>query len=245
MVSTSGRRSNGLGTRSAGNLCVVSSDAGPIRCVNRHGSASGGGSAICGASRPVSRSSSTKDRIDIHVSSTPAYVQKEGRYVPGIGRGGHGRNRIRVNIHISAGGGSGSRRGAVGGTHSHIRGGGSGQGCGGGCGRRCGVVGRGRRHHLEVGGRVAASTSSSMGSVAGAGSDPWSLVGCAGHGKGTTVGDGGDGLARSKGWRFSLCHLRMVSTGGRRQTRPLVGSVVSRRGTTVGDGGDGLVKSKG
>ena len=41
-----------------------------------------------------------------------------------------------------------------------------------------------------------------------------SLMGCAGRGKGTTVGDGGDGLARSKGWRFSVRHLRMVSTGG-------------------------------
>ena len=63
------------------------------------------------------------------------------------------------------------------------------------------------------------------------------------------VGDGGDGLARSKGWRVSLClcHLRMVSTGGRRQARPLMGSTVSRRGTTVGDGGDGdgLVRSRG
>ena len=31
-----------------------------------------------------------------------------------------------------------------------------------------------------------------------------SLMGSAIHGKGTTVGDGGDGLARSEGRRFSL-----------------------------------------
>ena len=43
--------------------------------------------------------------------------------MPGSGRGGRCRNRIRVNIHTSVGGGSGSRRGAVGSTHSHIRGG--------------------------------------------------------------------------------------------------------------------------
>ena len=49
-------------------------------------------------------------------------------------------SRIRVNIRTSVGGGSGSRRGAFGSTHSHIRGGGSGQRRGGGCGRRFGVV---------------------------------------------------------------------------------------------------------
>ena len=57
-----------------------------------------------------------------------------------------------------------------------------------------------------------------------------SLMGCAGRGKGTTVGDGGDGLAGSKGWRFSLCRLRMVSTGSRRQARPPMGSAVSTEG---------------
>ena len=85
------------------------------------------------------------------VSSAPAYVQKEGRYVLGSGRGGRGRNWIRVNLHASAGGGSCSRRGAGGGTHSHIRGGGSGQGCSGGCGRNRSVVGCGRGHHREMG----------------------------------------------------------------------------------------------
>ena len=38
------------------------------------------------------------------------------------------------------------------------------------------------------------------------------LMGSAVSKKGTTVRDGGDGLARSKGRRFSLCHLKMVST---------------------------------
>ena len=41
------------------------------------------------------------------------------------------------------------------------------------------------------------------------------LMGIATRGKGTTVGDGGDGLARSNGRRIIRCHLRMVSTGGR------------------------------
>ena len=90
------------------------------------------------------------------------------------------------------------RRGAFSGTHSHIRRGGSGQGCGGGCCCRCGAVGRGRSRHREVGGRVAANTNSSMGIGSRRRIRP--LMGCAGRGKGTTVGDGGDGLATSKGW---------------------------------------------
>ena len=164
--------------------------------------------------------------------------------MPGSGRGGRGRNKIRVDIHTRVGGGSGSRRGTVDGTHSHIRGGGSGQGCGGGCGCRRGVAGHGRSRHREVVGRVAAKTSSSMG-VGSRRRVVGSLMGCAGRGKGTTVGDGGGGLARSNAWRFRLCHPRMVSTGDRRQARPPMGSAVTRRGTTVGDGGDGLVRSRG
>ena len=85
------------------------------------------------------------------VSSTPAYVRKEGRYVLGSGRGGRGRNKIRANLYANAGRGNRSRRAAGGGTHRCIRGGGSGQGCGGGCGRHLGVVGCGRGHHREMG----------------------------------------------------------------------------------------------
>ena len=59
---------------------------------------------------------------------------------------------------------------------------------------------------------LTASTSSSTG--VGSRRRVGSLMGCAGRGKGTAVGDGGDGLARSQGWRFSVCHLRMVNTGG-------------------------------
>ena len=44
----------------------------------------------------------------------------------------------------------------------------------------------------------------------------------------TAVGDGGDGLTRSEGWRYSL-----------------MGCVDREKGTTVGDGGDGLAKSTG
>ena len=67
-----------------------------------------------------------------------------------------------------------------------------------------------------------------------------SLMGCVVRGKGTTVGDGVGGLARSKGGRFRLCHLGMVSTSGRHQAGPPMESAVSRRGTTVGDAGDWL-----
>ena len=52
---------------------------------------------------------------------------------------------------------------AVGGTHSRIRGGRSGQGCGDGCGRLCGVIGHGRGRHREMGGRATSGSSSSMG----------------------------------------------------------------------------------
>ena len=44
----------------------------------------------------VNKRSSTKGRIDRHVSSTLAYVQKERRYMLGSRRGGHGRNRVRL-----------------------------------------------------------------------------------------------------------------------------------------------------
>ena len=71
------------------------------------------------------------------------------------------------------------------------------------------------------------------------------LMGCAGRGKGTTVGDGGGGLARRTEWRCGLRHLSMMSTGGRRQARSLTGPAGIRMGTAVGNGGDGLVLSKG
>ena len=75
----------------------------------------------------------------------------------GSGRGDHGRTRIRVNIHASVGGGSGVPPFTVRGSSRFE------EGCGDGCGRRRGVVGRGRSHHREAGGRVTVSTSSSMG----------------------------------------------------------------------------------
>ena len=131
----------------------------------------------------------------------------------GSGKSNHGRTRIRVSIHTSVGGGSGSRRGVANGTHNHIEGGGSSQGYGGGCGRYCGAISCGWRHPREVGGRSATNMSSSMGvGSRGRVSIP---MGCACRGKGATVGDGGDGLAKSTCW------------------------------TTVEDRGDGHTKSKG
>ena len=75
----------------------------------------------------------------------------------GSGRGDHGQTRIRVNTHTSVGGGGGVPPFTVR-ARSRFE-----EGCDDGCGRRRGVVGRGRSHHREVGGRVTASTSSSMG----------------------------------------------------------------------------------
>ena len=64
------------------------------------------------------------------------------------------------------------------------------------------------------GGRVVASMSSATG--IGGRRRVRTLMGIATRGKGTTVGDGGDGLARrSKGRRIIRCHLRMVNTSGR------------------------------
>ena len=118
---------------------VVASASSPLAgtVVHRHCAVD---SIIMGDSRPIGGCC----RIDIHVSSTSAYVEKEGRYMPGVGKGGRCRNQTRVivgggsgirrgavgggaNSHIGRGA-SGSRRDSVGGTQSHARGGGSGQG---------------------------------------------------------------------------------------------------------------------
>ena len=61
------------------------------------------------------------------------------------------RNWIRANLHANAGNGGRSRRGAGSGTHSCIKGGGSGQDHGGGRGRHRGVVGCERGHPREMG----------------------------------------------------------------------------------------------
>ena len=74
------------------------------------------------------------------------------------------------------------------------------------------LMGVGGRRRREVGGRVVASAS--FLTEVGGGRRVRPLMGSAVSGKGTTVGDGGDGLARSKGRRFSLRHPKMVSTGG-------------------------------
>ena len=63
----------------------------------------------------------------------------------------------------------------------------------------------------------------------------------------TTVGDGGDGLTRSEGWRHSLmgCASRETREKGTAVGDEGDGLAKSTDWTTVGDGGNGLTRSKG